>query len=222
MALITATSLEAAGQKKPAKRPKKPKTLQPKDERVPETRDPADAPAPVEPPKEPEPAPPPPRRESEPPRPPSRSTWLSRPLLVGVTAGYATENLRIGLGMRVAYSFFDDIYVGVGFTYQLGVAIRDVTYRGFYPALEGGYDWHIDAITIRPYAGVALYFAQVAGAGVSDTGSGYFSIYPGLHADYQIANTPGFVGVDARLLVIFAETDPNPSLGLFAAGGMRF
>lgn len=216
LTLATATS-SAHAQKKP-KRPKKPpKTEQPK---PPPEIAPDHPPPPIDTElKETEPAPAPKARDSE----RKSSTWTSHPLLVGATVGYASQNLRIGLGLRAGYSFLDTYYVGLAFTYQLGVDIGDSTFSGFYPGLEFGYDYHVEGITIRPYAGVGMFFARASIAGESVTGDGLLSIYPGVTVDYQIANTPGFIGVDLRLLLIFgAEPSADPSFGAFAFGGVRF
>ncbi|MBX3229047.1 MAG: hypothetical protein KIT84_01815 [Labilithrix sp.] len=151
------------------------------------------------------------------------SDWVSRPVLVGAYGGYASENYRIGFGARAGYAIQDTFYVGAAFTYQLGVIVAGIKYAGFYPAAEGGYDWHFQSFTLRPYVGLGLFFARTSGVGETETGGGWFSIYPALSLDYQIANTGAFLGVDSRVLFIAGAPDSrDPSLCLFAVGGLRF
>jgi hypothetical protein len=150
------------------------------------------------------------------------SDWVSRPLAVTAAVGYASENLRIGFGARVGYSFLDTYYVGAAFTYHLGTSFGQIAIGGYYPAAELGYDYHIQGVTIRPYSGIGMFFPSVRGAPESvDVQSGSaFAVYPGVHIDYQVAG-PGFVGIDGRVLLVFQDGS-DPSIGVFAVGGARF
>jgi hypothetical protein len=151
----------------------------------------------------------------------SEDEWQSRPVALTALLGYASADLRIGMGVRVGYSISDRFYVGASFMYHLGTAFGDTTVRGFYPAAEAGYDYHVQGFTIRPYAGVGVFFTRLSGAteDIQVTDDTALAFYPGVQLDYQIG--PGFVGADTRLLFIFSN-DRSASLGFFAVGGMRF
>jgi hypothetical protein len=147
--------------------------------------------------------------------------WHSRPVALTAMAGYAGANLRIGMGIRVGYSISDRFYIGGAFMYHLGTAFGDTTVAGYYPAAEAGYDYHVQGFTIRPYAGIGVFVTRVSGAAadLQVANDSALAFYPGVQFDYQVG--PGFVGVDTRLLFIFA-TDRDASFGFFAVGGVRF
>lgn len=144
--------------------------------------------------------------------------WLSRPLAVTAQVGYASANLRIGLGARVGYSINDKIYVGGAFMYHLGTTFDDTTYSGFYPSAEGGYDVHIQGFTIRPYGGLGVFVSSLRGGSVSESSTA-LAIYPGVQFDYQFGR--GFVGADLRALFVL-ESGRDTSIGFFLVGGARF
>jgi hypothetical protein len=151
----------------------------------------------------------------------SEDEWKSRPIALAAVAGYASANLRIGMSIRAGYSISDRFYVGGAFMYHLGTAFGETTIGGYYPAAELGYDYHVQGFTIRPYAGVGVFFTRVTGAtaDIEVNDDTALAFYPGVQFDYQFG--AGFVGVDARLLFIFAS-DRDASLGFFAVGGVRF
>lgn len=143
--------------------------------------------------------------------------WESRPLALGAFGGYASENLRIGFGARVGYSILDQFYIGAAFTYHLGVSLLNHTYSGFYPGFELGYDAHIEGASIRPYGAIGYYFPHISDA--TQQPDGALCGYWGIQLDYQIG--PGFVGIDPRILKVFAE-GAEISIGVFGTGGVRF
>lgn len=242
--LATAITAGAGAQPKKKKRPKKPRTEQRADPRPPKDDPPEDDGPRSDPPRietklrEEEPAAPAAnpwaasgevRKKGEPVagddkgpsrRRPEEARWTSRPIALTAQGGYAAENLRIGFGLRVGYSIFDQFYVGASFVYHLGTRFGDTTFGGYYPAGEIGYDYHVQGVTIRPYTGVGMFVTTVSGSSnVVLKGGNALAVYPGAQIDYQLG--PGFIGIDGRVLFIL-QTGTSASIGLFAVGGVRF
>jgi hypothetical protein len=89
--------------------------------------------------------------------------------------------------------------------------------------VEAGYEIPVGPVVVRPYAGIGALFVSVSttlgGAESSDTRS-TVALWPGCTVTYDVPRSPVFVGGDTRLLIATAGGDP--SLGVFATGGVRF
>lgn len=148
-----------------------------------------------------------------------------RPISLAPLLGYSTNGLNAGVGLRAGYTLKSKIYLGASFVYQHGLSvdagITSIRALAFYPSAEVGYELQAGAWTVRPYAGVGVFFTKLTSSSSSvtlpDLSSESIAVYPGLSALYNIPGTAGFIGGDARLL--FAETR---SIGAFVTGGVRF
>ena len=132
---------------------------------------------------------------------------------------------------RASYTFSNHVTVAGTFVYHLGTSEDVPSVRGatasqsvhaFYPAAEVGYDVHVDAVTIRPYAGVGALFvtatSKFGDTESSDTTS-HFALYPGVTGTYAIPDTAMFAGADLRVLIVTNGGDP--SFGFFGTFGVR-
>jgi opacity protein-like surface antigen len=155
--------------------------------------------------------------------------WSAAALL-----GYGFEDgANLGLGARFGYSLRNNIYLGGLFQYHFGetndyglapFATAEQHFNVYYFGFEGGYDFHIDDVVIRPYMGIGPGFehrsldGNVVGAtgDVSDTDS-EFAIWFGGTVLYQI-DDQWFIGGDFRLPVI--DGDVYPTLAF--TGGLNF
>ncbi len=159
-----------------------------------------------------------------------------RPISIAPLAGFASDGLRFGLGIRAGYTFASEkgggAYVGGAFMYHLGYS-SELSFGGqsfgssvsaFYPSVEAGYDIRIKRLVVRPYGGVGLLVVNVSSTNASgqDTSvsGNSLAIYPGANISYDIPNTSVFVGGDARILVPFEGS--GVSFGAFGSAGMRF
>jgi hypothetical protein len=95
----------------------------------------------------------------------------------------------------------------------------------FYVGAEGGYDFYVEPVIIRPYLGlgVASASASIPGGTVdgftvpsTSASSSKFAAWPGATVLYPVNQF--FVGGDARFLIV---SDFN-AFSLFATGGMQF
>jgi outer membrane protein with beta-barrel domain len=145
--------------------------------------------------------------------------------------GFGTNHLNFGFGARAGYTLPAKVYLGVTFMYHLGVSesyglfgqTNEVSTKVFYPAGEVGYDLRVGPVTIRPYAGVGVVFlasSVTIGNQSASHSESSLALYPAVTAQFNIPHSDFFVGGDARLLILTRGGDP--SLGLFATGGMKF
>lgn len=144
--------------------------------------------------------------------------------------GYGTNDFNVGLGARAGYTLDNNVYVGGTFLYHFGSDDRIVGPAGItetnsyllYPGVEAGYDIGIGPVLVRPYGGAGLLFAtssvKTNSVEAKNTDSA-FMLWPGINAQYIIANTPVFVGGDIRLLLPFENVDP--SVTFLATAGLR-
>jgi hypothetical protein len=148
--------------------------------------------------------------------------------------GYGFEDYsNFGLGARFGYSLRNNIYLGGLFQYHFGESNEaggfGVTADGhanvYYFGFEGGYDFHIDDVVIRPHAGLGPGFqhgsfeACAPGFGcqdVSDTNT-EFTFWFGGTVLYQV-DDQWFIGGDFRLPIL--DGDVYPTLAF--TGGLNF
>lgn len=150
--------------------------------------------------------------------------WSAAPLL-----GYGTNDLNVGLGARVGYTFDTPVYVGGTFLYHFGTdnvavgpGVTESQARVYYPATEVGYDVGLGPVLLRPYGGVGVLFRQTSvttnGLQASNTNTS-LTVYPGVTAEYLLPRTPVFVGGDARVLLPLENE--STSLSVFATTGVK-
>ncbi|NOU33282.1 MAG: hypothetical protein HOO96_35745 [Polyangiaceae bacterium] len=134
---------------------------------------------------------------------------------VGLLVGYASTSLNFGFGARGGYTFPMNLYVGGTLQYHLGTSVLDSRISLLYGGAEGGYDFHVGPVVIRPYGGIGPAF--VLGGGETRAALGF---WPGATAYYGIPSTPVTVGADTR--VLFNTAGGDPSFGFSVTGGVRF
>jgi hypothetical protein len=145
--------------------------------------------------------------------------------------GFGTNHFNFGVGARAGYTLPQKVYLGATFMYHLGVSesyglfgqTNEVSTKLFYPAGEVGYDFRVGPVTIRPYGGVGVVFISSSitfGNQSNSTSTNSLALYPGATAQWNIPRSDFFVGGDARLLILTRGGDP--SVGLFATGGIKF
>jgi len=212
--------------KKPAKRAAAPVETPPEEEETP--REPERRLAPPPPP----PAAPalPPSAAKDAPA-PDEESQTPRPISVAPVLGYATANLKLGVGVRGGYTLANRVYIGGTFVFHLGTSESgegpagtvESSARFLYTGAEGGYDIPVGPVVIRPYAGVGLILGMVSvkagGESNSDTSSS-LAFWPGCTVTYAIPRSSFYVGGDTKIVI--ATKGGDPSFGMFATGGMRF
>jgi outer membrane autotransporter protein len=150
--------------------------------------------------------------------------------------GYASENLNFGIGLRGGKTLDNHIYIGGTFVYQTGdsgsysggvtTGTTTVTtsgswsYNGFYVGPEGGYDFDLKVVVVRPYLGLGIFDAtgSASGNGTSFSGSStQFVIWPGCTVIWNVPGSSFFLAGDVRLISV-----PDVALGIYAMGGLHF
>jgi hypothetical protein len=169
--------------------------------------------------------------------PPSEETTTPAGPSGGVLLGYGfTDGLNFGFGARGGYTMPNRVYLGGLFMYHLGssrsTAVNGVSVSShesvFYGGFEGGYDFNVGRVMIRPYGGIGPAWASTSEQASGPT--------PGTSASVNVASTSGrfacwlggmvlypldehfALGGDARVLFV---SDYN-SLNLLATGTYRF
>lgn len=134
--------------------------------------------------------------------------WTVAPLF-----GYGTADLKFGLGARAGYTFKDTpVYIGGTFLYHFGTsspelvgATTESDRHYYYPAVEGGYDFNLGPVTVRPYGGLGILFSRttvtIPTAPNDTTTSNELMLYPGVTGEFLIPRSPLFVGADTRVLI---------------------
>jgi hypothetical protein len=154
--------------------------------------------------------------------------WFIAPML-----GFASHYLDFGLGLRGGKTLDNHIYVGGTFLYQLGeggsysgTTINGISTSaswsssGFYVGPEGGYDFDLRVVVVRPYMGLGLFSwtSSTGGpAGGGSTSSTQVVAWPGCTVIWSVPHTDFFVGGDLRVVTV-----PGGSVGLYALGGIHF
>jgi hypothetical protein len=140
--------------------------------------------------------------------------WSAAALL-----GFAFNDIGFGIGARGGYTLDNHVYLGGTLLYHFGQ--NDVS--AFMLGAEGGYDFIVGPVVIRPYLGLGVSVVSVSvpvpGGGTVGASSTNVALWPGGTVLYPIpGNERWFVGGDARVLII---NDFN-TFALFALGGLRF
>lgn len=133
------------------------------------------------------------------------------------------DEAGFGIGGRFGYSLRNNIYLGGLFKYHFGETDdggafgvgAEAHYNIYYFGFEGGYDFHIDDVVIRPYMGLGPGFQHVSvevntpfgRADDSDTDT-EFAFWMGGAVLYQFSDQ-WFLGGDFRLPIIDGEVYPT-------------
>jgi len=162
---------------------------------------------------------------------PDEESQTPKPISVAPVLGYATANLKLGVGARGGYTLGNRVYIGGTFVFHLGTSEESASPAGnlessarfLYTGAEGGYDIPVGPVVIRPYAGVGVIVAMVSlkagGESNSDTSTS-LAFWPGCTVTYAIPRSSFYVGGDTK--VVIATKGGDPSFGMFATGGMHF
>ncbi len=158
----------------------------------------------------------------------------SHPVSIAAVGGYSVDGASdvgqtgnmfgVGFGARAGHTFPFGLYAGVSGTYDLGysetIAKSATAESRVSPVgIEGGYELHLDALTLRPYlgAGVAFYASKEDGPPPAFfQGNGTKpALWPGVVATYGFGDRL-FAGLDLRYTVVFAGAE---SYDVAPAGG---
>jgi hypothetical protein len=155
----------------------------------------------------------------------------TRPFL-STMLGYLSDYLDFGIGLRGGKTLDNHVYLGGTFVYQIGesgggtvatpVGASSYSWSssGFYIGPEGGYDFDLKYVVVRPYMGLGIFnwsssaSGPGGGAGASST---RFVVWPGGSVIWNVPDTNFFLGGDLRLVSV-----PGTAFGLYAMGGMHF
>ncbi|HEX4334595.1 MAG TPA: hypothetical protein VH062_01705 [Polyangiaceae bacterium] len=137
----------------------------------------------------------------------------------GAMLGYGFKDVvGVGLGVRGGYTLPMNVYVGGTFVYHFGAD----HVSSFVLGVEGGYDFYLDPVIVRPYLGLgpdffsvsSVCFQGICGGSGSDT---KFAAWPGVAVFYPITEN-WLVGGDARVQIVSDVTN----FQLFVNGGYKF
>lgn len=154
--------------------------------------------------------------------------WFLAPML-----GYMSDYLDFGIGLRGGKTLDNHIYLGGTFIYQVGesgggtvatglgtTTSYSWSSSGFYVGPEGGYDFDLRYVVLRPYMGLGIFSygstASVPGASASASTT-RFVIWPGVSVLWNVPNSNFFIGGDARVVSV-----PGTAFGMYAMGGLHF
>jgi hypothetical protein len=154
--------------------------------------------------------------------------WFIAPML-----GYLSDDLDFGIGLRGGKTLDNHIYIGGTFIYQVGesgggtvatglgtTTSYSWSSSGFYLGPEGGYDFDLRYVVLRPYMGLGIfsYGSSASGPGASASASSTrFVVWPGCSVIWNIPNSNFFLGGDARVVSV-----PGAAFGMYAMGGLHF
>jgi hypothetical protein len=158
--------------------------------------------------------------------------WFVAPML-----GFASDYLNFGIGVRGGKVLDNHIYIGGTFLYSLGEGgstngvvvagpngpINTSTSwstSGLYIGPEGGYDFDLRYVVVRPYMGLGIYTWTASAAGPAaggSTSSTQVVAWPGCTVIWPVPHSDFFLGGDLRVLTV-----PGGSVGFYALGGMHF
>ncbi len=150
---------------------------------------------------------------------------------IGAMLGVSTDYLNFGLGARGGKTLENHIYLGGSFVFHFagdsysayaGPAGNYTTSASvFYFGPEGGYDFDLKAVVLRPYIGLGPAFfswsVNVPGNTVSGSNT-RFVVWPGATVIYDFPDSSFFVAGDVR----FVSVPGGPAVGFFAFGGIHF
>ena len=146
--------------------------------------------------------------------------------------GYLSDYLDFGIGLRGGKTLDNHIYIGGTFIYQVGeggsygyvtpTGSGTVSWSssGFYLGPEGGYDFDVKYVVIRPYLGLGIFSwgSSASGPGGGASGSSTrFVVWPGASVIWNVPNSNFFLGGDVRLVSV-----PGTAFGIYAMGGLHF
>lgn len=144
-------------------------------------------------------------------------------------SGSHLPSARVGVGVRGGVTL-DRIYLGAELTHHFGSSASsagpqsnyDARYSATYFGAEGGFDFHLWRLLLRPYVGVGLLVARgettVSTITVRDDHVDPFGA-GGLLVAYVM--DPWFVGLDLRAVVVPAERFNRTTLGGFGVLGVQ-
>lgn len=145
------------------------------------------------------------------------------------------DGANLGFGARGGYTFDMGVYVGGTFVYHLGksteqcspafpgvpAACAESSFNIYYLGVEGGYDFQLDPVVVRPYLGLGPAFLNgsvtAPGFGEVDVSSTEFGFWLGGTVLYNL-NEQWFIGGDFKLPIVDGEVFPT----LAATGGLNF
>lgn len=139
------------------------------------------------------------------------SATAAAELSAGVYGGYGLppkdggeDHLRFGYGARAGFSFVIPIYVGAAATWHTGSKDPEPSvprnYFNYY-GVEGGVDFTVGPVGLRPYAMVGAADVHSTRSADSSFWSPYYGF--GLMPTWRFLDLPGidlFLGLDARFV----------------------
>lgn len=170
---------------------------------------------------------------------------VKQPLRADALLGYTSDNLNVGIGVRVGKAVYRQLYVGGTFVYNFGTSnnlgttgagTETISTSAFYIGPEVGWDFVLAPnFTLRPYGGLGFasfsasitFSNPIPSRGLVNTSNSSSNLlfWPGVTAIYDIPNTSFMIGGDARLVFVPGTSigyNAGPAFGIFATGGMRF
>jgi hypothetical protein len=125
--------------------------------------------------------------------------WFIAPVV-----GFLSDNYGLGLGVRGGKTLDNHIYIGGTFIDHFGTD----GFNSLYVGPEGGYDFDLRYVVVRPYLGLGLF---------SDTGGSQFVVWPGCSVLWDIPGSNFFLVGDLRLV-----SAPLTPVGVYFMAGMHF
>jgi len=119
--------------------------------------------------------------------------------------GFMDDDYSVGIGVRGGKTLDNHIYIGGSFIDQIG----DYGLNSLYIGPEGGYDFDLRAVVLRPYMGLGLF---------SWTGGNNFVVWPGCAVIWDIPGSNFFLGGDLR----FVLNAPLTPFGAYFMAGIHF
>ena len=155
--------------------------------------------------------------------------WFIAPML-----GFASHYLDFGFGLRGGKTLDDHIYIGGTFLYQIGEGgsvsggtINGVSTSaswsssGFYVGPEGGYDFDLRVVVVRPYMGLGLFSwtsSAFGPAGGGATSSTQLVAWPGCTVIWSVPHTDFFLGGDLRVVTVPAARSASTPSAVCTSG----
>jgi len=123
-----------------------------------------------------------------------------------------------GFGLRGGYTLRQNIYVGGTFMYHL-----DDVERFYYLGGEGGYDFQLEPVTIRPYVGAGIGHASITLSGTTrEIGGTIYGFWFGGTVLFNL-NEQWFIGGDFKFPILsFEGADAALLPTLSVTGGLNF
>jgi hypothetical protein len=158
--------------------------------------------------------------------------WFIAPML-----GFASDYLNFGIGVRGGKTLDNHIYIGGTFLYSLGEGgstngvivagpngpintSASWSTSGLYLGPEGGYDFDLKYVVVRPYMGLGIFTWTSSASGPASGGSTSSTqvvAWPGCTVIWNVPRSDFFLGGDVRVVTV-----PGGSVGVYALGGIHF